>query len=304
MVSGIAFGASPIGSMPRLYSHEVAEQRAIETVLAVFQSPISFLDTSNGYGPNGESEIRIGKAISQNGGLPAGVVLATKVDADRRTGDFSGDRVRRSVEESFSRLGIDHCPLMHLHDPEHWIGFADAMKAGGPVEALIGLREEGVIGTIGIAMGELSLQRQLVATGAFEAVLNHNRFTLLDRSAEPLIEECNAAGIAYINAAPYGGGMLARGPDAMPRYAYRDARPAVLQAARDMERVCDAYGVPLAAAALQFSLRDTRVGSTVVGMSAPERIEETLALADFPIPDALWEELEPLTPAREEWLDG
>jgi D-threo-aldose 1-dehydrogenase len=301
-VTGICFGASPIGNMSRTYTYEVGEARAIDTLKALFASPINFIDTSNAYGPNGESEIRIGKAITGRGGLPDGFVLATKVDADRATGDFSGDRVRRSVEESFERLGIDHCQLMHLHDPEHVTNFEDAMKPGGPVEALVRLREEGVLRSIGVAMGRLDLQRWLVATGAFQVALNHNRFTLLDRAAEGLIEDCVKGGVAYLNAAPYGGGMLAKGPDRMPRYAYHDARPAVLEAARNMQRVCEAYGVPLAAAALQFSLRDPRVASTVVGMSEPQRIAETVELADFPIPEALWGELAPLTPAAEHWL--
>lgn len=303
-VTGICFGASPIGNMPRTYSYEVGEGRAIETVKAVFNSPINFIDTSNAYGPNGESEIRIGKARTEAGGYPEGLVLETKVDADRKTGDFSGDRVRRSVEESFARLGIDRCQLMHLHDPEHVTNFEDAMKPGGPVEALVKLREEGVLQNIGVAMGKLSLQRQLVATGAFQVALNHNRFTLLDRAAEGLIEDCLKGGVAYLNAAPYGGGMLAKGPDKMPRYAYRDAKPAVLEAARNMQRVCAAHGVPLAAAALQFSTRDPRVASTVIGMSAPERIAETVELAEFDIPEALWGELEAFTPAAEHWLNG
>jgi D-threo-aldose 1-dehydrogenase len=59
-----------------------------------------------------------------------------------------------------------------------------------------------------------------------------------------------------------------------------------------MAAICQAYGVPLAAAALQFSLRDPRVTSTVVGMTRPERIGQTLALAQHPIPDALWPELD------------
>jgi D-threo-aldose 1-dehydrogenase len=85
--------------------------------------------------------------------------------------------------------------------------------------------------------------------------------------------------------------MLAKGPDAYARYAYQEAPADLLEATRAMADACARYGVPLAAAALQFSLRDPRITSTIVGMSRPERIEQTLALARHPIPDELWPEL-------------
>jgi D-threo-aldose 1-dehydrogenase len=72
---------------------------------------------------------------------------------------------------------------------------------------------------------------------------------------------------------------------------YGEASPAFVERARRMEAACTRHGVPLAAAALQFSLRDPRVTSTIVGMTRPERVDQTLALARVPIPDALWAEL-------------
>jgi D-threo-aldose 1-dehydrogenase len=133
--------------------------------------------------------------------------------------------------------------------------------------------------------------------------LNHNRYTLLDRSAEPLIAEAVAAGVGYVNAAPYGGGILAKGPDAQPRYAYRDTPESVREAVRGMRRVCDEAGVPLRAAALQFSLRDPRVTSTVVGVSDPSRVTETVELAQLPIPDSVWPELDALSAKAAVHLD-
>jgi D-threo-aldose 1-dehydrogenase len=85
--------------------------------------------------------------------------------------------------------------------------------------------------------------------------------------------------------------MLVRGPDAGPRYCYQPASDATLQRVRAMERACRAHDVPPAAAALQFSLRDERVASTIVGMSEPGRVEHTLRLAEWPISDTLWEKL-------------
>ncbi|MFL5698688.1 MAG: aldo/keto reductase [Ktedonobacteraceae bacterium] len=87
--------------------------------------------------------------------------------------------------------------------------------------------------------------------------------------------------IAAINAAPYNGGVLAKGPNIYSRYMYSDASPSVLTRARQMEALCERYSIPLAAAALQFSLRDPRITSTIVGVSHAERITETIAFATY-----------------------
>ncbi|MFG1821076.1 aldo/keto reductase [Microbispora bryophytorum] len=301
-VTPICVGTSPLASMPGLYGYEVGEQRARATVEAVFDGPFNFLDTSNNYG-GGSAERRIGAVVRQRGGVPAGFVLATKVDTDPDTGDFSGERVRRSAEESLERLGVGNVPLLYLHDPEFHITFEEAMSPGGAVEALVALREDGIADHIGIAGGPVGLLRRYVATGVFDAVISHNRWTLVNREADPLLDVARERGVAFVNGAPYGGGMLVKGPDAQPRYAYRDTGESVRNAVRAMRRVCDAHGVPLAAAALQFSLRDPRVTSTIVGVSEPERLAETLSLAATPIPPALWDELDRHLPSPAAWLD-
>jgi D-threo-aldose 1-dehydrogenase len=301
-VTPICVGTSPLASMARLYGYEVPEERAVATVEAVFASAIDFIDTSNGYGDDGAAERRIGTAIRRRGGLPDGMVLATKVDPDPETGDFSGARVRASLEESMARLGIDHIQLLHLHDPER-ISFAQATAPGGPVEALARLRDEGIVDHLGVAGGPVALLRRYLDTGVFEVVLSHNRFTLLDRSAQHLFATAHDRGIGVLNAAPYGGGMLSLGPHRQPSYAYSHADDAVRDAADQMRQAAAAAGVPLAAAALQFSLRAPFIDSTVVGVSSPERIPAILDLAHIAIPDALWQELAALTPPSDRWLD-
>ena len=84
--------------------------------------------------------------------MPRGFVLATKVDPDPLTGDFSGERVRRSAEESLDRLGLERFQLLHLHDPER-LGFEKSVAPGGPVEALVKLKETGVAAHIGVTGG-------------------------------------------------------------------------------------------------------------------------------------------------------
>src|SRR5579862_55559 len=250
LVSPVCIGTSPLASMPGLYGYEVGAERAEATIAAVLKSPFNFMDTSNNYG-GGTAERRIGRVLAAAGELPPGFVLATKVDADPETGDFSGERVRRSAAESLERLGLDRVQLMYLHDPEYHLTFAEAMAPGGPVEALIALRDQGVLGHLGVAGGPVRLMRDFIATGEFAAVLNHNRFTLVDRSAEPLMDDAARAGVAFLNGAPYGGGILVKGPDAQPKYAYRPASEQVAGAVRAMREACTPYGVPLAAAALQ-----------------------------------------------------
>ncbi len=297
-VSALCFGTSPLGSMPTIYGYDVAEERAVATVRQVLASPITFIDTANGYGL---AEERIGRALAAEGDLPSGTVLATKVDPAPGQDDFSGDRARASIAESQRRLGVDRFDLVYLHDPER-ITYDEAMGPGGPTEALEQLRDEGVIGHIGVAGGPVDMLRRYVASGRFEVVITHNRWTLADRSAEPLLEEAGEAGVAVVNGAPFGGGIFVKGPDAHPMYAYQQAPAPVLQAIRNMEAACREADVPLAAAALQFSLRETRIASTIVGFSSPERVEETLNLARREIPDDLWARLDGLAPAPEAWL--
>jgi D-threo-aldose 1-dehydrogenase len=299
-VSPVCVGCAPLGNMPKTFEYSVSEQRAFETLRAVFGSPLNFLDTAASYG-DGESERRIGEALEAIGGLPEGCVLATKADRDPKTGNFSGDQMRRSVERSLRLLGLDRLQLVHLHDPEYLDEpgrepFEYMMAPGGPVEVLVGLKEEGIIEHLGIAGGPVELLIRFVKTGLFETVITHNRYTLVNRTAEPLLDLAVRRGVAVLNAAPYGSGILAKGPDAYARYEYREAPQELVERVRKMEGVCKEFGIPLAAAALQFSMRDPRVVSTIVGISRPERVEQTLDLATHPVPDELWPTLDALAP--------
>ena len=291
-VSPICVGCAPLGNMPETFEYSVSEERASETLRAVLESPLNFLDTAASYG-DGESERRIGRLLEEIGGLPEGYVLATKADRDLRSGDFSGEQMRRSVERSLKLLGLDRLQIVYLHDPEHET-YEHMVASGGPVEVLIGLKEEGIIEHIGVAGGPVDLMIRFVETGLFEAVITHNRYTLVNRTASPLLDVAAVRGVAALNAAPYGSGILAKGPEAYARYEYREAPQEMVERVRAMERACGEFGVPLAAAALQFSLRDPRVVSTIVGISRPERVEQTLELATHPIPDELWSRLDSL----------
>ena len=293
-VSPVCVGCAPLGDMPETFDYRVGEEQARETLRAVFESPINFLDTAASYG-DGESERRIGEVLKEMGGLPEDVVLATKADRDLTTGDFSGGQMRRSVERSLRLLGMDKLQLVYLHDPEHE-SFDHMMAPGGPVEVLTDLKREGVIEHLGVAGGPIDLMIRFVETDLFEAAITHNRYTLVNRSADPLFDVASEHGVAALNAAPYGSGILAKGPDAYARYEYQEAPQEMVEQVRAMQEACREFDVPLAAAALQFSMRDPRIVSTIVGMTRPERVKQTLDLAVHPIPDELWERLNSLAP--------
>lgn len=295
-VTDVCVGTSSLGNHPRNGSDAERTATAVAAVRAALAGPFNFLDTSNEYGHDGGSERWIGQAIREAGGLPEGFVLSTKVDPIVGTADYSGDRVRRSVEESLERLGLDTLPLVHLHDPEK-ISFGEGVAAGGPLEALVDLRDQGVIGHLGVAGGPIDLELKYLALDVFDVVISHNRYTLVDQTAEPLIEDARRRGVAFINAAPFGGGLLVKGPDATANYCYRPASAELLGRVREMQELCREYSVPLAAAALQFSTRDPRITSTIVGMAEPERVAEAARLAQWSIPEDFWERMLPLASA-------
>ncbi len=297
LVSPLCFGCAPLGDMPETFGFSVAKERAHETLRTAIESPVNFLDTAASYG-DGEAERRIGEVLRKLGGVPQGYVVATKADRDLSTGDFSGEQMHRSVERSLKLLGMYKLPLVYLHDPEH-ASYEDIMAPGGAVEALASLKEEGVIEHLGIAGGPIDLMIRYVETGAFETVITHNRYTLTNRTAEPLLNRAAELSVPILNAAPYGSGILAKGPDVYARYAYQDAPQELIETVRAMSEVCAEYGVSLAAAALQFSMKDPRVVSSIVGLSRPERVQQTIDLATHPVPDELWPRLEALVPEEQ-----
>lgn len=284
----IAIGCAPLGNMPDTFGYAVPEDDAVATVLRALEGPLDYIDTSAEYG-DGESERRIGLAYQRLGGRPASSVLQTKIGMGP-DGDFSGDAIKRRFERSLRLLGVDRIEIVFLHDPEH-ISFDDGMAPGGPVEALQQLRDQGAIGVLGVAGGPIPVEQQYVETGIFDVLITHNRYTLLDRVADPLLSLARERGMVVMNAAPYGSGILAKGSAAYPRYAYQEAPGEMIERTQQYEAICDRYGFPLAAAALQFSMRDPRIDVTIVGMSKPERIDQTIALAKLDIPDAAWDEI-------------
>lgn len=298
-VTEIGFGTAPLGGMPDTYGYTVDEATARAAIHAIFDGPVNLMDTSRIYG-FGRSEARIGDAIRERGGLPAGFVLSTKLDRDMDTGRFDGARARRSFEESLTALGVGHVQMLQLHDPEHALDITDVTRTGGALDVLFQLKEEGLVTSVGLAMGRLDIMLPLVKERPFDVVLSHNRYTLLNRSANELFDYARANDMAVINAAPYAGGVLAKGSAQVTKITYQEVDAAKLEPVRRIEQICTEHGIAPGAAALQFSLQDPRVASTVVGVSKAERVAQTLGWAGQNISSDAWAELMQLAYASED----
>lgn len=299
VVTRICFGTSSLGNMPETYGYGVDEERARDTFRAIFEEPVNFLDTSRNYG-DGRSEMRIGDAIRERGGLPDGFVISTKLDRDMATNRFDAARARRSLEESLAALGLDRIPLLHLHDPEHAASLDEITGPNGALAELFRIKEEGLADAVGLAAGNVDIMMPILRDWDFDALITHNRFTLINRNAGDMIDFAHARGIAVLNAAPYNSGVLAKGTGSYPRYAYQQASDDMLGSVRRIEAICARHGIPPGAAALQFSMRDKRIASTICGVSKPKRLQETFDWAKWPIPEPVWDELMALPFARDD----
>jgi len=286
----LALGTSSLGSAGD-------DEASLRLALALLRSG-EFVDTSRAYA-GGRSEAMLGRALrclDAEEREAAAARIVTKIDADPQTGALDRDRVLRSFEESAAALGVTRLPLLHLHDP-YTVSFAEASGPGGAIEGMVELRDAGVVDAIGIAAGPVPLVARYIETGAFDAVLVHNRFTLVERSAAGLWRDARRRGMTTFNAAPFGGDLLARGPVTGASYAYRPASAELLRWTALAEERCERHGVNLTAAALRFSMRDPLVDVTVVGASSPARIDDIRRIREQLIPDELWNDLGALGPA-------
>jgi D-threo-aldose 1-dehydrogenase len=292
-VTELSFGTSSLGSMPDTYGYEVSENRAQKTLNRFFQGPVNMLDTSRNYAM-GESEKRIGKAIKENGGWPNGFLLSTKLDRNMDTLVLDKNRVRESLEESLKTLNVDSVDILFLHDPEYAKDITDITKKDGAMDELFKIKNEGLAKAAGVAMGKVDIMFPLLKDWDFDVIINHNRYTLINREANEMYDYASSKNIAIFNAAPYAGGVLAKGPDNFKKITYQDATEEKLAPAREFEKVCKKHNVELGAAALQFSLRDNRITSTICGVTSVESIEKNLAWANAEISGEFWDEISKL----------
>ena len=289
-VTNICFGTSALGNMPETYGYLVEPKQAEETIEAIFNSPINFMDTSRNYGM-GRSEQLIGNVIRRLGGKPENLVLATKIDREVSSDKLDAEITKRSFEDSLSALRTDDIDILHLHDPEHCSDLKDIIKSGGALDTIFRFKEDRAIKLVGLAMGKIELMMDILPDWPFDVLINHNRYTILNRQAQELYDLAYAKGIKIFNAAPFCGGILAKGTKISNRLVYQKTTTDDLLPVKKLEQLCDKYKIPLGAAALQFSTRDSRISTTIVGITKKERIDQIINWAAYHISDDAWSEL-------------
>ena len=279
-----------IRDRPDTYGYEVNPSIAEETILAILNGPSNFIDTSRNYGM-GRSEKLIGNVFKSLGGKPNDIILATKIDRDTATNILDRDATLKSFEQSIKALETEKIDILHLHDPEHCKDLNDITCKGGALDTLFQLKEEGSVTLVGLAMGKVEMMYDLIQEWPFDVMINHNRFTLLNRQADKLFDLAKKKGIKIFNAAPFCGGILAKGTKETNRLVYQEVSEKKLKPVFDLEKTCLKYNIPLGAAALQFSMKDTRISSTIVGITKKSRIDQIVEWSNFEIPEDAWTEI-------------
>jgi aryl-alcohol dehydrogenase-like predicted oxidoreductase len=205
-----------------------------------------------------------------------------------RVRDYSRDGVRRSLEASLARSGLDRFDLVLIHDPDdHW---EQAIDEAYP--ALAELRAAGVVDAIGIGMNQCAMLGRFVREAEIDVVLVAGRYTLLDReAADELLPLCHQRGVRVVVGGVFNSGVLADPADGA-HFNYAPAGDPVLARARALREICARHGVPLAAAALAFPRRHPAVTTILVGARNAAEVAEDLRLSTVDVPEALWAELE------------
>jgi D-threo-aldose 1-dehydrogenase len=284
-------GCAPLGGDGGVFGME-SDAAANATVQHALGKGVTFFDTAPLYG-SGVSETRLGRALA---GVPRnqyqiatkiGVVINPDGSSER---SYRRDAVKRSIEGSLQRLGVDYVEVAHIHDADPEVNLRIALDEAYPV--LADFKAQGVIRAIGAGMNYWEPEAELARNADFDCFLLAGRYTLLEQAPiHEYLPLCLAKGISVFLGGVFNTGILATGsiPDA--RYQYRPAPPEMLEKTRRIEAICARHGVALKAAALQFPLAHPAVRSLVVGMISPQEIDQNLAALHAPIPDVFWAEL-------------
>jgi D-threo-aldose 1-dehydrogenase len=272
----------------------IDEETGLAAILAALDSGVRLIDTASLY-VDGTAERVVGQALRERPALAGKVVVETKV-RDVRDFGYTGDETRRSVETSLQRLGLNHIPLIFIHDPPAGI-FDRVMGPGGALAMLRQLQSEGVVGHVGIASNNPWDNTPYIESGEFEAAVVPDAYSLLSQVAlERIFPAAARFDMGVVVATPLERGLLATGTAALrpEDHINRQFTPQVLSHVERLEALCKTHGVSLLAAALQYVVRHPAVSTTVPGARRPDQaIANTAAMLE-PIPAAFWHELEPL----------
>ncbi len=311
-VTRLGLGGASIGGLYR----PVADADALALIDHAWEMGIRYFDVAPLYG-YGNGERRMGRGLADR--PRSDFALSTKVgrlvipreqirpdhDLDRQAlgdredafymdtppvrvvFDFSHDGVLRSVDESLTRLGVDRVDIIYIHDPDDH--GEQAIREAYP--ALRRLRDEGVVGAIGVGIKQWQLPVRFARETDLDLFMLAGRYTLLDQGAlDELMPLCVEKGISIVQAGVMNSGMLID-PKPGATFDYMPAPAEWVSRAQRLRAVCDRFRVPLKAAAVQFALAHPQVVSLVAGVRTPEHLDEYPQLMQARIPAELWEEL-------------
>ncbi|MEU9480276.1 aldo/keto reductase [Streptomyces sp. NPDC048191] len=300
-VTPLGFGAATLGN---LYT-PLDDEQAQDAVRAAWQRGIRYFDTAPHYGL-GLSERRLGAALRQYD--RAHYAVSTKVGrrldpaegtgddlangfavpaTHRRVWDFSADGVRRTLEASLARLGLDRVDVVYLHDPDDHA--EQAFREGYP--ALEKLRAEGVVGAIGAGMNQTAMLTRFVRDTDVDVVLCAGRYTLLDHSAAAeLLPAAAERGVSVVLGGVFNSGLLAD-PRPESTYNYSRAPHQLLVRALRMKAVAERHGITLRAAALAFAAAHPAVACVLPGPRSAFEVHDCADQFASPVPPGFWQEL-------------
>ena len=294
------FGGAPVGNLFRAMTDEEASR----TIEAAWDAGIRYFDTAPHYGL-GLSERRLGEALRAH--PRSEYVVSTKVGrllvpaktvtgrddevfdvaaTHHRVRDYSADGVRRSLEASLERLGLDRIDIALIHDPDDHVD--EAIEQAAP--ALSALRAEGTIRSYGAGMIQSVPLTRFVRETDADVVMVAGRYNLLDQTAaRDLLPEALRRGLGVINAGVFGSGLLAL-PQPRPHatYEYRPASTALVERAHHLAHVCEQFGVDLPTVALAFAARHPSIVTVVVGLRSPEEVADAARRRAQPVPEGIW----------------
>jgi aryl-alcohol dehydrogenase-like predicted oxidoreductase len=274
-----------IGSAPAFFGRGETKEQAFELMDAAWELGLCWFDTADAYG-GGRSEAWIGEWIASRGHRPR---ITTKTFNPMDAGTDSGlapERVRRQLESSLERLGVDEVDLYLAHEPDPAVPVVETLGAFDELAAA------GRIGAYGVSnFGAVELRE---AAAAGDPVLVQNSFSLLFRDDEAdVIPLCASEGIAYQCFGPLAGGWLTgkyRREESAPEGSRMTMRPEpyvhldsddVYRSLDALDEAAAARGVSMAGLALAWLLAHPGVDSIVVGPRTPAQLEpvrEALAL--------------------------
>lgn len=284
-ISEIGYGASSLGGV----FHSFDEGRGIDSVFAAIDAGINFIDVSPYYG-HYKAETVLGKALKQ---IPRDkYYLSTKVgrygEDGKNTWDYSAERVTRSVYESMERLNIDFIDIINVHDVE----FADLNQiVNETLPALVALKEKGLVGHVGITDLQLENLKWVIEhtpKGTVESVLNFCHYCLNDDKLVDFLDFFEENGVGVISASPFSMGLLTeRG---VPEW--HPAPKALVEACVKAAEHCKAKGYPIEKLAMQFSIQNDRIASTLFSTTRPENLLKNIEYIKEPADEQLVKEVQ------------